>query len=344
MKVDFGRDAANARVPGLDAFRGCFVVLMFAAHVARFADRGPSTLLARFFELVLWIEPAISAGFLLVVGVSLELSWSRAGAVQAAGGWRRWYLRLLIRALTLYLVAVVLFVSQYGFELPDALLSPDILSAIAAALVTVGLALRAGSRGLLVHIALVFVVVGLLQASGGALSGLNAGPGGALPLIAFTALGVGLARWSAHFDKLFLISLGVTALASLLHGPPVARVESQYSTGPVTFWNHSLKGALLLAAPLVGTAWLFFRSSTAWRHAALGWVRYLGRHALLAYLTHLVLLEGSRRSGVFPLSAASATAYLVLLVILVCAVLWLAQTPRPSAWLNRAGKLVGIRF
>lgn len=343
MKVDFGRSAENGRAPELDTFRGCFVFAMFAAHLARFTEGGPLTLSGRFWSAVSYFEPAISAGFLFVVGVSLEVSASRARSLRGIE-WRGWYPRLLLRALTLYLVAIALFISQYGFQLPDALLSPDILSAIAFALVSAGLAMAAGGLGQVALATLVLVVVALLETAGVSYSGLNAGPGGALPLVSFTALGVLFARSSKRFITLLLVTSGLALAALALPGEWVANVESTYDGGTVTFWNHTVKGALLIGAPLLFIAGFVLRLGAFCRASSLAWLRLLGRHALLAYLMHLVILEASRRVDLFPLSGVVAAGYLGSLVLVVCVLLSWTRRRGLSAWLNRTGERLGVRF
>jgi uncharacterized protein (TIGR03382 family) len=172
-----------------------------------------------------------------VVGISLELSWSRARS-EGAHSWRDWYARLLVRALTLYVVAVLLFLSQYGFELPDAFLSPDILSAIAVALVLVGLALRGGLSAVSLLGAFVLAVVWCLQAWGVTCSGVNAGPGGAFPVVAFSALGVLVSRRRAELDVLFGLSLLATFLGIALPNAWVSSAESGYAGGPKAGRRH----------------------------------------------------------------------------------------------------------
>ena len=310
--------------PGLDLFRACLVLGMFAVHARRLQPSATriDTLADRALDALMWAEPYIAAGFLLVVGTSLVLGRRARVSIES------WRAKLVRRAIGLYLASMALFVAQYGIELPDLLVSSGILSVIAIAIVTVGFALdtRRPRIFLLVVAAASIAVTALLDRSGVGVSGINAGPGGALPLVAFSAFGailelerarVGnrvLAWGSAGAAPLLLVALASgadwTTLRSSLyraHSGLVAlpHVLEETARAPVQFWNHSAVGAIGLSMPLsLGLLASFALPKAIARARSLSPLALLGRHALAAYVLHLGLLGLLELSGARPTNAA----------------------------------------
>jgi uncharacterized membrane protein len=318
---------------------------MFVVHASRIEQvRVPPAGLAeqcdRLISAFRWAEPFIAASFLFIAGFSLVLSKARAGD----GAAQEWLRKVLRRALGLYLLSVALFVPQYGVALPDLLLSSGVLSAIALAIALVGAALvsRRPVLGLSSIGLCVLAVTAALDFGGGAVSGLNAGPGGAFPLIAFAVFGALLARlvqvrglrsllfvlatllpvtcavllsgapWLTERTSRYAAASASSALGSLLRGEPLGTDVA------VPFWNHSAIGALGLLFPLCASLWAALASQRAIAKVPLfAPLLLLGRHALLAYVLHLGLLGSIDVLGLSP-SGPIWTLALVLAITLVC--------------------------
>jgi uncharacterized membrane protein YcfT len=327
--------------PGLDVLRGLLVLAMFAVHARRlqpgFTRSG--TAADRALDAMMWAEPLIAAGFLFVVGTSLALS-QRHFARGSGGPWRR---KLLSRAALLYALGIALFVPQYGVGLPDLLLSPGILSAIAIAIAVVGLALDT-PRPLPLLAAIAgggLALTALLDWLHIGLSGVNSGPGGALPLLSFTAAGAALELlrqrngtrallgffvsalpalalalasgmpWTTTRDSYYADHGGLLALPGLLAGAEPARRLA------VGFWNHSALGALGLLAPL-GLVLLVALGSPQRLAGSrpIAPLRLLGRHALAAYVLHLAALGLVEIAGLSPAGALTTWALVGALALL----------------------------
>jgi hypothetical protein len=325
--------AASRTVPGVDVYRGLAVVLMFVVHAARLEQQPCPGLAQRALDLAMWAEPFIAASFLFLVGVGLVLSKTRR---TQPGAYRR---RLLRRATGLYVLAVLLFVPQYGLGWPDLVVSPGILSAIALSIALVGLGLGwPRSAATLVILALaVLGCTALLDRTGVTVAGLNGGPGGAFPLVAFAAAGalatrlwqrsglralgiatavtalplvgvlLGHLRFTTEQTSLYADYGGTLALERLLM-PPATRHA-------VTFWNHSAAGALGLLLPLgvcLGTSLGVGPRTAEWPPLRL--LGLLGRQALPLYVGHLLVLGLCVLGGLEPRGALGTWALVALLV------------------------------
>jgi uncharacterized membrane protein len=337
-------DRTNERrsEPGLDLYRALVVLMMFVVHANRLqAPRGvgPVESALAFF---MWTEPYIAASFLFIAGVSLELARAQKG--------RRFLSAALPRAAWLYALAIGLFVPQFGLELPDLLLSPGILSAIgvAVALGALSLASPWPDRALGVLAVSVLAVTAFLDGTGATVSGLNAGPGGAFPLVAFTAAGALTARALAagrHAALGVATGLGVAILVTLVitdadwitqrssmyrrHDGQLALLElfRDAPRAPVPFWNHSALGALGLAAPLtVSLLALLALGRRLGSPRALAPLLVLGRHALAAYVLHLGLLGVVELFGLSP-RTASGTWVLILAIAVSTTAAGVARRP-----------------
>jgi hypothetical protein len=304
--------SALRREPGVDAYRGLAVILMYVVHARRLqpsrAWEGSERIAEAGLSWLMWSEPYIAASFLFIVGFSLVLSRERT---EDRHGWLR---RLLLRALGLYGLAALLFLPHYGLAFPDLLLSPGILSAIAVAVAAVGAGL-ATSRPARATVALAvggLLVAGTLEGFDLSVSGLNAGPGGVVPLISFTAAGALLAlsyrTWGRRvldvvtgaaivpLALVVLVGSPWTSLHGSLHpdyGGEVALAE--IFTIPraevrLLFWNHTVAGCLGLLLPLCLTLRVLVTVGPWLKRSPWSWVGLIGRHALLAYVGHLVVL------------------------------------------------------
>jgi uncharacterized membrane protein len=313
--------------PGIDLFRAIAVLLMFEAHGYRLqTDVAQGAPGQRLLHLLVYLEPYTAGAFLFIVGFSLVLSRRRFAE---PGPWVRLIVR---RAALLYAISAALFVAHYGFELPDLVTSSGILSVIAIGIVTVGLmlALPRPITPLAGFAVAVIAVTRLLDVSGATLTGLNAGPGGAFPLLALTATGAiaGRVYSDGGLRALGWLTVGAVPISALAApaGPWVTLRASHYAahagelaladlfshppgTVAVVFWNHSAVGALALLAPLLGSALLLLATQNAMcRPRAMTPVLWLGQHALAAYVAHLGVLGVLDFAGVIPHSAAGVWA------------------------------------
>lgn len=284
------RVTSDERSHGVDVFRGLTVIGMIAVHATRVmpetAAQGGFRAHASLFE------PAVSVAFLWLVGWSLDRSFWRAS--HSGTAWRPWYASALLRAATLYALGVLLFVLQYGLAAPDVWASPDVLSTIAWAIVVVGALLFLGLWGLISGALAALGLTALLETRGVHVSGLNAGPGAVLPLVAVACLGA--CHGLTSRDRLpssFGWSAPALVVAALALGVPGKLLDQHTSVqvhgGTLWFWNHTLKGIVFYGASVVVGAAAFARS----RLCAKGWatpLRVLGRHALVAYVGHLLVL------------------------------------------------------
>lgn len=316
------KPGVSGREPAVDAYRGLAVLMMFVVHARRLEapsnPDGAARTAAALLRWVMWAEPFIAASFLFIVGVSLVLSRERAPEG------RFWLRRLLVRAGGLYGLAVALFVPQYGLALPDLVASPGILSVIALALAAVGCALvtpRPATAVALLALG-VLAVTGALDAVGWSVPGLNGGPGGAFPLVAFAAVGALVALGTRRAGPR---ALGVTAAAAVPLCLLVVGLGSPWTTTqlsvhpdyggevaltgifsipaesvPLAFWNHSVAGCAGLLLPVVAALGALELARPWLSRPPLGQVGLLGRHALAAYVGHLVVLGLLEIAGLTP--------------------------------------------
>lgn len=344
--------AKNTRSePGLDAFRCLAVVMMFVVHAFRLQaprSRSSGGALEALLELFMWAEPYVAATFLFVAGISLVLSKRKAKSTAV------WLRKLALRALGLYALSVLLFVAQFGVDLPDLLASSGILSAIAVAIVLTGLMLASPKPNwTLAALGIATVGVGsYLEATARTVSGLNGGPGGAVPLIAFTAFGALLARLVQRRGKRALgwviaLTAPLCAFAVFSHAAWTQNVVSRYADlggqlavtalwdpellaraphSAVVFWNHSVVGVAGLLLPLSASlAVALFAPKRAFAARGFGPVLLVGRHALAVYVMHLGVLGVLDVAGVTPPSAAWTWVTIAALFALAVAVAFVLE-------------------
>lgn len=284
----------SERRRGMDAFRGAAVLAMIAAHTTRLVpvNGGGNGFRAQ----ASLFEPAISVAFLWLVGWSLERTYARTS--QSGTAWRNWYARALVRAATLYALGMLLFVLQYGAVAPYVWASPDVLGTIAWAIVVLGALLPLGFWGLLGGTVATLALTALLAGIGVHVSGVNAGPGAVLPLVGSACAGAchGMTGRQRPLNSARWAIFGVIAgtLALVLPGEllDLHRSELPLADAP-WFWNHTAKGILVYGGGVSVVAAAFARSSCtskAWAPLQL-----LGRHALVAYVGHLLVLGAADR-------------------------------------------------
>ena len=329
--------------PGIDVHRGLAVVLMFLAHAWRVQARvaaptGPVATLDATLRFLDRGVAYVAASFLFVAGFSLVLGLAQAGAHDRTA-WRN---KTLLRAGWLYLLSLGLFVPEFGIELPDMLLSSGILSVICVAITGTALALLTSHpRTWLVAFGGASLAIGfVLERMDLPVSGLNAGPGGAVPLVTFSAAGALVAldyraRGLRAVINAALVLIVPFGLAWLTEQPWLAYYESTYrdhgglaiaswlAAGAETpammktqFWNPSTVGALGLLAPVCGTTAVLLAVQDRWLRGT--WARpllLLGRHALLVYVSHLLLLGLVDLAGLRPPNAVWTLVLWVALIL-----------------------------
>jgi len=272
---------------------------MVVVHAARLVHDGANN--SQFRSALTLFEPAISAAFLWIVGSSLHRSHfsicrGQLRASQTGTSWRRWYRSCALRAAKLYAVGVVLFLLQYGVQSPDVWASPDILSTIAWAILLVGLLLPLGTWGLIGGAVAGFTVLATVQFGEFNVSGVNAGPGATVPLIAIACVGACHGLGEGHRSQQVVWALGgvICSLGALsLPGELVDLHASRYANGTVWFWNHTLRGTALYGGAVVAAAAVVQGLSAQvsfWDGAWATPLSVLGRHALLTYVGHLLVL------------------------------------------------------
>lgn len=337
--------------PGLDVYRGLAVVLMFLAHVWRVQthDGHRTGVVGSLDALLAWMDRGVAfvaASFLFIAGFSLVLAHRSMDRV----GRRTWLLGILRRAAWLYLISFVMFLPEHGFELPDILASSGILSVIAIAVVTTAAALVSAHPDAWLGV-LAVTIIGVtyaLERLGLPVSGLNAGPGGAIPLILFSALGALVARQYLGHGPKRLLWLGAFTVPFFVGGLVsedrwLAFYTSEYADHgglaiagwlgltsgagmvPRTFWNPSALGALGLVAPVVFTtaAHLALQDRFA-GHIAVRPLVLLGRHALTIFVAHYAILGLVDLAGLQPPHAGWTLVLLVVLTaisVALCAVI-----------------------
>ena len=314
------------QLPGLNIYRAVAVILMILAHAAR-TQTNMGLLEAR-HQLAHWydwpfvgslvIEPIISAMFLFIAGFSLVLSRRNSRESQ-----RDWLVRLGRRMLTLFVISVIFFVADQGFQWPDILVSSGVLEIIAVAVFSSALCLLSPYPWQLLA-GLTAAGIGItwvLDTHHLSITGLNAGAGGMMPLLVMTYLGTltGLAyrQWPNNgLFVLFGISLVVGLIALVAPAPWITYPESRivhYPGDPVQSTLHSLEALVGLyhGHPYVerirywNHGWIFaFRAMPILVLGLIGFIGafqqlrgpvsrfldWMGRHALNLYIYHLVML------------------------------------------------------
>ena len=210
--------------------------------------------------------------------------------------------------------------------MPDLITSSGILSVIAVAiLVTAPFLLVPRSEVALGAVSLaVLAATYALEVTDTSISGLNAGPGGAIPLVMFSTLGalagrLYLQRGVRSTFVVSLVALPLFAVALWHDASWLAYYTSVYEdhgglalahwlgmtqgsgTVSLSFWNPSALGALGLVAPVAVTAasLLAFQTRIASHWTMTPWL-VLGRHALFVFVAHYALLGLVDLAGLRP--------------------------------------------
>lgn len=379
---------ASRSEPGLDLYRGFVVVAMFCVHARRLQAWGTRSegVGNAIFDFMLWAEPYIAASFLYLVGFSLVLSQAardrraffkrlcfRGAQLYVLSGllflpqFGLEWPDLVFSSGILSVIAVAIVVVGLMLELgrspsPPARAEPPQRRFLPLlSLATAKAEPRQSKPGVehgrrsFVQLAslgtLGVLIVALLDSSGAVVSGLNAGPGGNVPLISFAALGAIAAIMYQRFQQSGLLGLAAGVLPGLLlawlggDGWTAIHDSSHHDYGglaaaywlehpfelpqaarTLSFWNHTALGALGLAPLLVlsSEAFVLLQHRRWYRSAPwLLWpLEILGRRALWAYVAHLILLGLVSVAGFSPHSALETALLVLALVVLCCLLAW----------------------
>jgi hypothetical protein len=344
-------------IAGIDLFRALAVIFMIFAHTARLrpglasphGDWLAAPVSDWLFLAALRYEPLCSAMFLFVAGVSVVLS--RAHDLGASGPW---LIRTLRRLGVLYLIAVVLSLGDPGFQWPDTIVSPGILSIIAVAVAASALALvSAAPACMLAGLVLAgTLLTAWLESAGKGIPGINAGAGGMFPLVTVAWAGSLCALVHQRFGSSGLQRLLVGALliglgALALHQPwitypatertvyPGTPLESalaaladaaglyngESSVRAVGYWNHSAVFLARTLPLLLGSLMLAIYLWPSAHGRVSRFLTWMGREALNLYVLHLQILAVYQVSGLLPPNGAWGLALVVGIVLLATQVL-----------------------
>lgn len=322
--------------------------MMMAAHSIRIQNNFPQlaakqTAATPFDHFLLWfidIEPIISAMFLFIAGFSLTLSFAKLKQPQS---YRPWLVKITQRAATLYLIAMLFFLAEYGLQWPDFLISAGVLGTIALsiALSAALLCYGRGAKGLVMATVVVLGTTYVLETQRWQITGLNAGAGGHFPLIVMGFLGTlyGMAYQRFGDNGLFggiLLAAIVGLLFMVVDYPNTFVYKSHFSwytddptrqlwqslvhlfqqTPPDSyrvsgFWNHASVFPLRYSIVIMVVLVLFIKLINRSRHPAIRFLDALGSYGLTIYVYHLIVLAGVEVSGFKP-----QTGWQTLLVIL----------------------------
>lgn len=344
-------------ITGLNIFRAIAVIMMIIAHSIRIQSnftalmRAPHTasLWDQCLLFFIHIEPIISAQFLFISGFSLTLSLFKQSSNPSSAHKRRWLLALPAKLFLLYGISVLFFVGDNGLQFPDLFVSSGILSIIAVSMAISGILLTGPKPifSLTVATIVTLLLAYYLEQSKTSIIGLNAGAGGAIPLLCMTFIGaiIGII-FQRHGTRGLFISAAIGCFVGILTmiqsypwiftvksqfqlfpGDPVSSVihSFQYALGlgdvtptkvRVQFWNHSsifalrVTGTLTLVLALLVV--IFTRYNNRWTQV----LNTIGQHALLIYVLHLLLLGALEISGVKPTTGWQTTLLVISLVMI----------------------------
>ena len=352
--ADLGKRTAGEsprRIAGIDSLRGAAVLGMFFAHAARLM---PARSQAAKHGLYHWIdvaEPAISACFLFLVGWSLAHSWTRVKSMHEPALTGQWLRGCFRRAGALYVGGVLLFLLHYGANFPDAVVSPDILSVIACGIVVVGACLCAAPLVRWIAVVGFLALALLLESEKISIAGLNAGPGGVVPALAF-AFGGAAFRLVEVQSKAAARAVAVGAMTSslvalALPGPMVLEHVSHYrladgTLAPIGFWNHTTLSVFVLLGPLVASTLLLNLRPAVAGHVSIAPLRLIGRHALASYIGHLLLLGVVTRSWSLPRGALALVFGVAVLGGLALALSVLLESRGLARWRATLHRTLGV--
>jgi uncharacterized membrane protein len=333
------------RIGHVDALRGIAVTGMVGGHWLMWA-LDPAQHATAWFAWVQFLLKPVAVAFLLLVGVSLVMRAQAAGTGALAFGAA---LRRGAKLVVLGFAVNLMIVPGTG-DWVD-LLSWDVLQTIGVAVfLTAPLALRLPPL-LLLSLGLVFVLVDpFIGAPGGSYaaavlhSSLERWPVSfpMVPWLAFPLIGCAFGRWWVAADAeakrtglaAALLLLGVVAAAAgwVADGDPLAYDPADVSAGAFT---HPPVGRLVLALGIFTALWAVLQLGYE-AGLRLAPLETLGRHALVLYVLHLVVVPPLWWLGYAGSLGTAAT--LAWMAALLAGLYTLARWC--SAWLRRLRQLL----
>jgi len=250
---------------------------MFLAHAWRVQDHDgpvPDGAIGWLDRTLTWMDRGVAyvaASFLFIAGFSLVLA-HRDALARGRSGFLGATLR---RAGWLYLLSAAMFLPEHGVVWPDLVTSSGILPVIAVAVTVTAIAMSVPRPVLALTAAatLILATTYALERANLSVAGLNAGPGGAIPLVMYAAVGAVAGRvyltggvrpiaWAAAATTPLSVGAWLHEDAWLAYYTSVYPNHgglavadwfglAQPGTHPValSFWNPSALGALGLLAP-----------------------------------------------------------------------------------------------
>ncbi len=323
---------SSQAILGLDILRGFAIILMLITHGYRlYVGQGESdnSLADNFLKFFILIEPFTSALFLFLVGIGINISFHKQT------NYKLWLKSNIKKSVILYFIGMFLFFIEYGVQFPDVYLSPSILSAIAFSVVSLSLSLK--YKLLPVILSLVFMGLSIATESI-PLSGINAGPGGFIPLVLFSFAGYGIYEVFKNKSKYIYLVLLLTLITWFIPGDWTKSYDSSYHvytsqgyTGidyikslgeshivkAVSFWNHSLISVFRIIFVLTLSLILFLNLKSLESKVYNKALALMGRHALGCYILHLMVIAFFYGLNLIPTSAVATWGFIGVLV-LVC--------------------------
>ena len=337
---------------GLNIFRAVAVIMMIIAHSIRIQANystlvkfpGTATFWDQCLLFFIHIEPIISAQFLFISGFSLTLSLYRSSLSK-----QEWLLQLPSKLVLLYLISVLFFIGDNGIQLPDLFVSSGILSIIAVSMAITGCILVTPKPLALLSLSVISILclAYYFEQSKIVVTGLNGGAGGAIPLMSMTLIGGIIGIIFQRFNTNGLIAatlvgcfIGVVCLSTsypwtfdvrghflLFKGDPVTSVlhSIQYALGDdshlpmqasVRFWNHSSIFPLRVTGGLSLVLLAFIFCFKHYANRATKTLNELGKHGLLIYVFHLLLLGVIEVSGIKPVTGWQTWLLIMVIVAL----------------------------
>ena len=297
----------NNTIEGIDLLRGIAIILMIITHATRLLltkiNKSDLSVIYNFF---LNIEPFTSSLFLFLAGIGIYYSNKFTKLNH-----KEWLLSNFKKAIVLYIIGVVFFITEYQVITMDTFLSPSILSVIALAICSNMIIIRSSLWLKSASLVLILAIYHLFSQE--SISGFNAGPGGAFPLIGFTTLGIISAELKEKNIKALLSMILLSSIFWFISEPFTQSFVSNYGDLRVSFWNHSLAGFLKLI-PLLSASFIFCFNLKNY------FLSTLGRNSLFCYIFHLVILAILFKLEIIPKSTEQLTG-LILLLIASCYVI-----------------------
>ena len=236
----------------------------------------------------------------------------------------------------MYALGFLFFFLEKGWQWPDSILSPSILSCIAFSIIVVSSLIQLNNKILWILTPMLIAGVSLFIENKFLVPGLNSGFGGVFPLILFTFLGYIAAKLS---NKQLGLLIGLSLIAWFIPGEWTSKYPSFYRVFPtgetgidfikyliyegnlryykITFWNHNLIAVARLTAPILISLILLvkfqnFLSIRSYNKA----IALLGQNSLALYIIHLAIIATFDLLNLIPQSSTQAWGFILLLIVI----------------------------